>query len=513
MSRTNKIIKNAKVGTFFFVLVSVIGFYSRKIFLERLGDDFIGLISTLQSFLSFLNLVELGVGSAMGFAMYKSLFDKDHDRLNELFTLIGYLYNKIGKIVFISGVVLSLFFPLIFSETPINILVIYYVFYIYLFASLIYYFFNYHLMVLQADQKGYIPTSYQQSLHVIKILVQIGLLHITNNFTLFISIELLSVIILNILLHRRIKKEYPWLNFSSKGNKSLLKENKELILKIKQVFVHRISGFILKSTDNIVIFSFVSLKSVTYVNNYYIIIGSSTTLLTNFFAGTKAAVGSVISENDSNKIKKIFWELTSLNHYVGGVLVMSLYYGVNPVISLWLGEQYIMEDTIVTLLLANVMISKMRVSIEQYIHAYGLFHDIWAPITEGLLNLIISIILASYFGITGVLLGTFISVSLIVLIWKPYFLYKNGFKKPLLSYWIGFFRLIISFSLAVLLSNYIITNFITINKESWLLLLISLIQVGFILLLVYSSIMYLFNPGYRTLAIRILGMVKNIIKI
>ncbi|KAA5825586.1 sugar transporter [Algibacter amylolyticus] len=512
MSRTNKIIKNAKVGTFFFILVSVIGFYSRKIFLERLGDEFIGLLSTLQSFLSFLNLVELGVGSAMGFAMYKSLFDKNHERLNELFTLIGYLYNKIGKIVFIAGFVLSLFFPLIFSKTPINILVIYYVFYIYLFSSLIYYFFNYHLMVMQADQKGYIPTSYQQSLHIIKILLQIGVLHLTSSFSIFISIELLSTIVLNILLHRRIKKEYPWLNFSSKGDKTLITKNKELITKIKQVFVHRISGFILKSTDNIVIFSFVSLQSVTYVNNYYLIIGSSTSLLTNFFTGTKAAVGSVISENNSKKINNTFWELTSLNHFVGGILVMSLYYGVNPVISLWLGEQYIMEDTIVLLLLANVMISKMRVSVEQYIHAYGMFQDIWAPITEGVLNLVISIILASHFGISGVLLGTFVSVSLIVLIWKPYFLYKNGFKKPLLSYWIGFFKLLLSFTLAAILANYLISNFILISEDSWIILLISLIQVGAILLIVYSAIMYLFNPGFRTLALRIINIFKNIIK-
>ena len=79
MSRTNKILKNAKVGTFFFVLVSFIGFYSRSIFLDKLGDDFIGLIATLQSFLSFLNLVELGVGTAMGFAMYNSVRTQYHN--------------------------------------------------------------------------------------------------------------------------------------------------------------------------------------------------------------------------------------------------------------------------------------------------------------------------------------------------------------------------------------------------------------------------------------------------
>ena len=85
MSRTNKILKNAKVSTFYFVLVTFIGFYSRSIFLDKLGDDFIGLTATLGSFLSFLNLAELGVGTAMGFAMYNSLFNKNHVKINELF--------------------------------------------------------------------------------------------------------------------------------------------------------------------------------------------------------------------------------------------------------------------------------------------------------------------------------------------------------------------------------------------------------------------------------------------
>lgn len=514
MSRTNKILKNAKVSTFYFVLVTFIGFYSRSIFLDKLGDDFIGLTATLGSFLSFLNLAELGVGTAMGFAMYNSLFNKNHVKINELFNLIGFLYNRIGKIVLTLGIILSLFFPLIFAKTSINTLIIYYVFYIYLIGSLIYYFQNYHLMLLQADQKGYIPTAYKQTLHISKILIQIGLLQFSNSFTLFISIELISIIIFNILLHKRIKKEYPWLklSYSSQSNKSILDKNKDLILKIKQVFVHRITRFILKSTDNIVIFSFTSLQTVAFIGNYHILIGSSTTLLTNFLSGTTAAVGSLVAENDKTKIKKVFWELMSLNHYVGGLLVLSLYYGMDPVILLWLGEQYVMESHIVLLLLANVFIMKMRVPMDEFINAYGMFHDIWAPITEGILNLAISIILATYFGVAGVLIGTLVSVSIIALGWKPYFLYTKGFKQSVFDYWRGFFILVFSFLLAFIICNYIINTFLETQVHTWWLLILSLSKIGIIIAIIYTAVMYFFNKGFRTLSLRFLNIFKNIIK-
>lgn len=302
-------------------------------------------------------------------------------------------------------------------------------------------------MLLQADQKGYIPTAYKQSLHIIKIIVQIVVLYFTNSPAIFITIELISLLVFNVLLKSRIKKEYPWLTYAYAKDKSILAQNKDLILKIKQVFVHRISSFILKSTDNVVIYTFASLQSVTYVNNYYIIIGSGTTLLTNFLSGTTAAVGNLVAEKDKLRIKKVFWELMSLNHFMGGLLVLSLYFGINPVISLWLGEKYVMSNEIVMLLLANLYIMKMRVPMDEFINAYGLFNDIWAPITEAILNLTISIVLAYFWGVSGVLLGTFISVTLLALIWKPYFLYKNGFKEKISIYWKGFFALLFLFLL------------------------------------------------------------------
>ena len=54
MSRVSKTIKNAKFTTFFFIITTAMSFYSRSIFLARLGNDFMGLTATLQSFLQFL---------------------------------------------------------------------------------------------------------------------------------------------------------------------------------------------------------------------------------------------------------------------------------------------------------------------------------------------------------------------------------------------------------------------------------------------------------------------------
>lgn len=64
-SRVRKSLLNARVNLIFYFLTLALSFFSRKIFLDTLGADFVGLTGTLQNLLGFLNLAELGIGSAM----------------------------------------------------------------------------------------------------------------------------------------------------------------------------------------------------------------------------------------------------------------------------------------------------------------------------------------------------------------------------------------------------------------------------------------------------------------
>ena len=55
-SRVKKSLLNARVNLIFYFLTLILSFFSRKIFLDTLGADFVGLTGTLQNLLGFLNL-------------------------------------------------------------------------------------------------------------------------------------------------------------------------------------------------------------------------------------------------------------------------------------------------------------------------------------------------------------------------------------------------------------------------------------------------------------------------
>lgn len=104
-------------------------FLLTKIFLDSLGVEFIGLSGTLYNILSFLNVAELGIGTSITYFLYKPLQENNHDRINEIMSILSYIYRKIGETIFLGGIVISLFFPFIFKEQSVGIFTVYFTFF------------------------------------------------------------------------------------------------------------------------------------------------------------------------------------------------------------------------------------------------------------------------------------------------------------------------------------------------------------------------------------------------
>lgn len=106
----------------------------------------------------------------------------------------------------------------------------------------------------------------------------------------------------------------------------------------------------------------------------------------------------------------------------------------NPFISVWLDETYTLALPIVFAISINTMFRIIKNPIDKFKEAYGIFWDVYAPIVESLVNLVVSIILAMKFGIIGIIIGTIVSNTLITFIWKPYIIFKHVFKEKLIKF-------------------------------------------------------------------------------
>lgn len=451
-SRVKKTLLNARVNLIFYFLTLVLSFFSRKIFLDCLGADFIGLTGTLQNILGYLNLAELGVGAAIAFNLYKPIQQGNRQQIIDLVSLFGYYYRNIGLIVLGAGVTLSIFIPLIFKSSDFSFGVIYFAFYSFLASSLIGYFINYRQVLLSADQKNYVVAAYFQTANIVKTIIQLCVAYYYTNFYIWIAIELSFGILYSIILNWKINQIYPWLKCTIKIGKKQSLYYPNILKSTKQVFIHKIKDFILQQSDQLFIFAFVSLKMVAYYGNYVIIISKLTTLFNTVLDSVGASVGNLVAENNKHKMMSVFWELMALRYFIAGLICFGLYHLITPFITLWLGPEYILSHTVLILLLINLFIGISRGTVDNFNFAYGHYGDVWAAWTEGIINLSVTIIGGYYWGIPGILLGKTASILPIIVFWKPLYLFKEGFRESYVLYWLYTARYYVAFTMAAIIT-------------------------------------------------------------
>lgn len=460
--RVHKSVLNAEVNLIFYFLTLVLAFFSRKIFLDCLGAEFIGLTGTLGNILGYLNLAELGITACIGYFLFKPLQSNNRREIQDILSLLGYLYNWIGCIILVGGALVSLLFPFIFSKAELGFGIIYFAYYSFLGSSLIGYFINYRQILLTADQKNYLVAIYFQSANILKIILQIFLAYTYRNLYIWVGVEFIFGIIGCIILNWKINKEYPWLQVDKSRGKSLIKQYPEIITKTKQVFIHKIKDFVLVKSDELFIFLFVSLKMVAYYGNYMIVISKLISLFSAITGSVGASIGNLVAEGNKQSMMKVFWEFTTIQHTIAAILCFSLYSFIEPFIAHWLGPEYIMDHWILVLLIIYIYITNSRTSVDSFNYAHGLYADVWSAWAELIINVSITIIAGLKWGIIGILLGKIISLLAIVVLWKPYYLFSSGFKEPVSIYWKGVIRnygiSISSFLLGIYIIKYIPFN-------------------------------------------------------
>lgn len=490
--RVHKSVLNAEVNLLFYFITLVLAFFSRRIFLDCLGAEFIGLTGTLGNILGYLNLAELGITACIGYFLFKPLQTNNRQEIQDILSLLGYLYNWIGSIILAGGIMISFFFPLIFSKAELGLSIIYFAYYSFLGSSLIGYFINYRQILLTADQKNYLVAIYFQSANIMKIILQIFLAYTYKNLYIWVGVEFIFGIIGCIILNWKINKEYPWLNVDKSRGRALLKQYPEIITKTKQVFIHKIKDFALVKSDELFIFLFVSLKMVAYYGNYMIIISKLISLFSAITGSVGASIGNLVAEGNKQSMMKVFWEFTTIQHTIAAILSFSLYSFIEPFIAHWLGPEYIMDRRILILLIIYIYITNSRKSVDSFNYAQGLYADTWSAWTELIINITITIVGGLKWGIIGILLGKIASLLAIVVLWKPYYLFTSGFKESVFTYWKGVLRNYGISIFSFVLATYII-QFVNINPyhSFWELLLYTIIGLLFFLSIDLSATFFL----------------------
>ncbi len=492
--------RNSQIALIFYFINLLLGFYSRATFIKYLGTELLGLNSTIVNLVGLLNIAELGIGLAILSSLYTPLYNNDKKSINEIISVQGYWYGIIGIVISIIGIVILCFFSFIFKNVSFPIIYAYLSFIVVLFGSLCSYFFNYKQTILSANQEDYIVVlNYQGSIAIKRVLQIIAIILSNNGYIWWLIIEFVGSLIVTLSLNFVIHKKYPWLSTKFSQGKKLSRQYPYILSQTKKLFIHKISSVVLLQLSPLVIYAYSSLEAVALYGNYMLIISSIIALLNSIFNSINAGIGNLVAEGDKEKIINVFWELFSLRFFIVTTSCIGVYYLSDAFISIWIGSEYLLNKTTLILLIFILYINTMRSSIDSYIYAYGLFSDIWAPLTEIILNIGLSVLLGHFWGMNGVLLGVCISLFILIFCWKPYFCFHKGLNVHIRIYTQGYLKHIICALIATYITHFAFQHFFSQDYASsnivhWLISCISIcgIYAGILL-----ALMILWIPSSR----------------
>lgn len=503
IERTKNATKNIVFGTILKLYQIIIPFIMRTAMIYWLGVEYLGLNSLFTSILQVLNLVELGVGSAMVYSMYKPIAKDDLTSICALMKLYKIYYRIIGTIICIIGIIICPFIPKLINGNVPEDMNVYVLYLMNLMATVLsYWLFAYKNCLLQAHQRTDVISKITIGINTIMYIAQFLLLFTFRNYYFYVIALLVGQVAINVTTAVVVNKMYPNYKASGKLSKETIAEINQ---RVRDLFTAKVGGVIVNSADTIVISAFLGLTVLAIYQNYFYIITAITGIVGVVFSSCTAGIGNSIITETQEKNFKDLKKFTFIISWLAGFCSCALLCLFQPFMKIWVGEKFLLSFACVVCLVVYYYVYEINQMLMLFKDAAGIWHeDRFRPLVTAMTNLILNLILVNFIGIYGVLLSTVISMIFVGMPWVIHNLFSTIFKVNSKQYIIRLFIYAIVTTVVVIIT-YIICNFANIKG------IIGLITKGCICIVVSNSLFLAFYrkfPEYEDTKVLIKKMLK-----
>lgn len=433
----------------------VLGLVARAVFVYTLGKAYQGVSGLFGNILGVLSISELGIGAAIGFSLYRPLAQNDVEKIKSLMRLYRRAYWLIGCFVAVAGTALIPFLPYIINNTThLPHITFYYC--LFLFDAAIGYFFSYRTTLLTCDQKAFRLTKLNTVSRYVITLLQIAVLRVFGSYTLYLLVDIVLRLAVQIYCAVLVGREYPYLR--DKAVRPLEKEERGAITQnVKALMIHTLGQISITQTDNIITSAFISLEMVGIASNYVMLTTYAGNFVSMIVNSAVASFGNLIVKEDKHVQLRVYQNFRFVSHWLNGWLAVGFSLLATRLLTLLFGASYALPQAAVLLMAASLFLRGELNPMMAFRTAAGAFDkDKYLALAESIINLAVSIIAVQYLGITGVYLGTVVSALFtLVARWRVLYGYLfEGGSRALLSgtlRWVG--GTAAAFGLCLLLSQ------------------------------------------------------------
>lgn len=445
-SRTKNVLLSTASGIGVRVLTIILNFVLKTVFIKLLGIQYTGVSSLFSDILTVLSFAELGIGSAITYALYKPVAENDEEQIAKIMNFYKSAYRMVAATVFFIGSLLIPFLDYLVKDVPDIKEDIRLIYFLYLLNTTCSYLLIYKSSILNAKQKKYEISKIEGLMVVVRLTVEFIVLVVFREFLLYLIIELIMTIIKNLLIARKANQEYVICS----TEKLHIEEKKIIFADIGALAMYQISYVVASGTDSIIISAILGTGLVGYLSYYKMILSQITMVIQQFFNSANASIGNLAVEENGNKQFLLFKSIDFAVFWLMTICSTGLYVLFNPFVELWLGTEYQLSQGIVLVLIIDFVICNLIRVVASFRTANGLFvQGKYRPVIMAGLNIALSVLGAYTLGMFGVLLATIISRVLTQVWYDPWLIYREVFKRNVFEYYKRYICYIISFIISI----------------------------------------------------------------
>ncbi len=498
VSRTQKAKYNMLFSLIQQIVAFVCGLIIPRLMIGTFGSGAYGATASITNFLSYIVLIEGGMGAVTRSALYKAFAEKSNDKISAIICETRRFFRKLSMGFIFYVFLLALLFKQISHDTIFDYWYSFSLVIVIALATFAEYFFGIsYSILLQADQVSYINILFKI---VTTVLNTIGIIVLITLKCDLLVVKLLSsfVFVLRpILLSVYVRKKYHL--------RTICSEEKYLTNKGSALGQH-IAWTIHNNTDITVLTVFKDSTFVSIYSVYFMVTSQMQNLLNSFTTGMEAVFGSMYANKEDENLKRTFGYYETLISIIGISLFSTAAVLIVPFIRLYTSgvtdAQYIHPTFSLMLIIAS-LIYIMRTPYGHMIIAAGHYKETrMGAYGEAIINIISSIIFVYLWGLVGVAIGTVLA-TLYRQIYYAIYLSKHVLYRNVLL-WVK--RMIINtltFSGIVIVCNCFLSNYTFSNYMEWA-------KAGILVTIIAGAITFCINLlTYRKDVIAILRRIRK----
>lgn len=475
---------NIVVSLLLQIVVFVSGIVLPRLFISIYGSKVNGLVASIQQFLGFITLGELGIGAVVQYNLYKPLAEEQWDKVSSIVLSARRFFNRLVIGILIYVIFLACLLPFKVAEdfgyfyTASLVLAISFSYFMQ------YYFGMAYKQLLDADQLSFVRIIPQIIQIILNIVFSFWLinLHFSIQKVKFVTSILYSI--QPLVMYIFVNKYYKNLNLKKGISGEPIKQKWNGI-------AQHIAAVVLKDTDIVVLTLFSTLENVSIYAVYNLVISGIQIIIESVVTNFTAIFGRFLAKNEIEEITKYFDKFEIIYHF--GVTIIFFCIGrlIVPFVMVYTkgitDANYFVPEFAIILTVAQWLYCS-RIPYHLMIKAAGHYKETqWSAIMEAIINVVISIIAVFRFGLMGVAIGT-ATAMLYRSIYYWGYLKKNILQRSLVK----IFKIYGSDLITVIISI-ILTHSICLEKTSyvfWILMAIKVLLINLIVSVIVYGCMY-----------------------